>query len=136
MINSENKRGRMGRKTLAAIAGAAFLVGACATPGPRYTPYPPAGKSAVEYQSDIVACQAWASSRAGASSQRALTKGAEGAVFLGLLGAGLGWLGGDARLGGLVGAGTGAVLGGAQGSRQAQASYDFAYRDCLRQKGY
>ena len=136
MINSENKRGRLGRKTLAVVAGAVFLVSACTQPGPRYIPYPPAGKSAQEYQSDIAVCESWARSQSGASSQRALTRGAEGAVALGLTGAFLGWLAGDARLGGLVGAGIGAAGGGMQGAQQAQATYDFAYNNCLRQKGY
>lgn len=137
MLNSESKkRSRIGKKVLVAIIGAGFLVGACATPGPRYTPYPPPGKSAVAHQDDIAACQTWARMQPGASPQRALNEGAGGAVALGLLGAVLGWAAGDARLGGLVGAAMGAAGGGMQGSQQAQRTYDLAYNDCLRQKGY
>jgi len=136
MTNLKNNRRTVGMKALATIAGAALFVSACAGPGPRYTPYPTQGKSAIDYQADISACQSWARMQPGASPQRGVNKAAEGAVVLGLLGAVLGWAAGDARLGGLVGAGVGATAGGVQGSQQAQAIYDRAYADCLRAKGY
>jgi len=118
------------------IVATALALSACAAPRAQYTPYPPKGKSAVEYNRDVVDCEAWASRQSGASSQRALNEGAQGAVIMGLLGAALGALAGDAKIGGLAGASIGAVGGGIRGSQRAQRDYDYAYRDCLNKKGY
>lgn len=123
-------------KKIGYISAVALIVGGCAAPRAQYTPYAPAGKTVVDYNRDIADCKVWAGSQAGASSQRALNEGAEGAVVLGLLGAVLGALAGDARLGGLAGAAIGATGGGMRGSQQAQRTYDYAYRDCLSKKGY
>lgn len=123
-------------KKIGYLSAVAVIVGGCAVPRTQYTPYPIAGKSAIEYNTDIAVCQTWASSQSGASSQRALNEGAQGAVIFGLLGAALGALAGDARLGGLAGASIGAIGGGIRGSQQAQTTYNMAYSDCLRKKGY
>ena len=131
----EAKKGLL--KKIGYLSAVGILVAGCAiVPRAQYIPYAPAGKSAIDYNRDIGDCKVWAGSQAGASSQRALTKGAEGAVALGLLGALLGALAGDARLGGLAGAAIGATGGGMRGSQQAQRTYDYAYRDCLSKKGY
>ena len=132
MIAKKGLLKRMGPVLVAAAIG----LSACAQPRAQYTPYPSPGKSAIEYNRDITECESWASRQSGASSQRALNEGAQGAVVLGLLGAVLGALAGDAKLGGLAGASIGAVGGGMLGSQQAQRAYDHAYRDCLNKKGY
>jgi len=136
MINSKNERSRLGKGLVAITFASAVFLSACAGPRATYTPYPTAGTTALEYNADIAECKAWAANQSGASPQRALTKGVEGAVVLGLLGAVLGALAGDARLGGLAGASTGAFFGGISGSQKAQETYDFAYRNCLGEKGY
>lgn len=139
MINSETKRSRLGRKTLAAVFGGALLLSACAAPRATYTPYPPEGKSAQEYNSDIATCQAWATSQSGASPQRAVTEGAEGAVFGAALGALIcGILGGGnaAAKCAALGGGAGAFGGGTLGYEKAQKTYNIAYDNCFREKGY
>ena len=130
-----NKRGLL-KRIGPVIVVTAVALSACAGPRSQYTPYPTTGKSAIDYNRDIADCRAWAASQAGASPQRALREGAEGAVFLGLLGAILGAAAGDAKLGGLTGAAIGAAGGGMRGSQQAQATYNMAERDCLDKKGY
>ena len=123
-------------KRVATAVALTVFVSACAAPRAQYTPYPTTGKSAIDYNRDIADCQNWARGQAGASPQRALNEGARGAVILGLAGAILGALAGDAKLGGFAGATLGALGGGARGSQQAQRAYDYAYRDCLNKKGY
>jgi len=132
----EFKKGLL--KTIGPVLVTAVALSACQMAGPRptYNPYPTTRTSAQQYNRDLMDCQAWAASQPGASPQRALNRGAQGAVGLGLLGAVLGALAGDAKIGGLAGASIGAVGGAMQGSQQAQEAFNRAYENCLKVKGY
>ena len=126
-------------KRMGPIVVAAVVLSACAAPRAQYAPYPSQGKSAIEYNRDLAECRDWARGQSGASSQRALNQGAQGALGGAALGALVGVLLGGGRgagIGAALGAGVGAGAGGLYGSQQAQRTYDLAYRDCLNKKGY
>jgi|TARA_Y100000310_G_C20702929_1_gene831717 hypothetical protein len=132
----EEGRGLLKKIGATSAAGIMLLTSAgCVPPQPPFRPFPGRGVDAQEYSRDVAECQAWASSQYGARPQRTVEDGFMGALIFGLLGAGLGALAGDARIGGLAGASLGAVGGGMQGNAQAQRNYDLAYSDCLRKKG-
>tara|TARA_Y100000034_G_scaffold129289_1_gene185463 strand:+ start:617 stop:1081 length:465 start_codon:yes stop_codon:yes gene_type:complete len=116
------------------VFAAAVIVGACA-PRTQYVPYPSSGSTTFnQHNKNVIECEAWARRQPGADPQRALNEGAKGAVGLGLLGAVLGALAGDAKLGGLAGASIGAAGVGAYGAQQAQEIYNRALNDCMRNK--
>ena len=125
---------RMRKIAVVSSVVAAVALAACA-PRTQYIPLPSSPDTTVgQYNRNVAECEAYARRQPGASPQRALEEGAGGAVALGLLGAVLGALAGDARLGGLAGASIGAVGGGVRGSQGAQQIYNMAFQDCMRNK--
>lgn len=141
----------MGRKGIAALALAAFGLGACALPppsGPSITVLPPAGKDFAQFQREDLACQQAAfDAIGGASPQAAANQAALGTAALGTAlgvtaGALLGAAGGNAGAGAAVGAGLGLLGGTAVGASQAQASgaglqrrFDLVYAQCMAAAG-
>jgi len=121
-------------KIMVPVVALAITVGACAGPRAQYIPYPSKGTSPQQHETNIAVCERYARGQPGASSQRGLNEGARGAVGLGLLGAVLGALAGDARLGGFAGAAIGATGGAVYGSQQAQRFYDMAFNDCMSKR--
>ena len=138
-----NREGRSLLKKLGYISAvgilAASTITSCAAPKAQYTPYPPAGKGAIDYNRDVAECKYWARGQHGANPQRALNEGAQGAVGGAVLGAILGAILGGGRgagIGAATGAATFGAAGSVHGSKQTQMSYNMAYLDCLNKKGY
>lgn len=145
MINSENKRSRLGRSLLAIpLAAVLFAVSACATQQPRITTYasPIEGQSSEQVVEDQIYCEKWAKMQPGTDPTNvgATNKDLENALALAALGAALGGIFGGWRgvaIGTPLGGGLGALLGvtSTRAREEAQRNLNRAYSACMEGKG-
>ena len=131
--------------SLAAMAAAALVLGACATvppSGPSVMVLPGDGKSFDQFRGDDYECRSFASSQAGTTAQQAsVDSGVKSAAIGTAVGAVAGALiGGHEGAG--AGAGTGLLVGSVAGAGAANRSayslqqrYDIAYTQCMYAKG-
>src|SRR6266404_4929075 len=117
----------------------------CAPPvQQRVAPYPAAGQSASQGQTDSMDCEAWARANAGSAGDAALAGGAGGAVAGAAVGAAIGAIAGSFFGAADTGAALGAALGGARGGLQGAAGganaqdqrYVTAYQNCMAARAY
>jgi len=133
MIAKKGLLKRMGPVLVAAAIG----LSACVQPGTQYVPYPSRGTSPQQHETNIAVCERWARGQPGASPQRGLNQGAQGALGGAVVGALLGAILGGGRgagIGAAVGGTAGAGAGGLYGSQQAQKTYNRAFYDCMSKK--
>lgn len=131
--------------SLAAVAAATLLLGACATvppSGPSVMVLPGNGKSFEQFRGDDFECRQFAGSQAGTTAQQAsVDSGVRSAAIGTAVGAVAGALiGGHEGAGAGAGAGllVGSVAGAGAADRSAytlQQRYDIAYTQCMYAKG-
>ncbi len=131
--------------SLAALAAAALVLGACATvppSGPSVMVLPGDGKTFDQFRSDDFTCRQFADSQAGTSAQQAsVDSGVKSAAIGTAVGAVAGALIGGHQGAG-AGAGAGLLVGSVAGAGAAgrssytlQQRYDIAYTQCMYAKG-
>jgi hypothetical protein len=132
-------------KVLAAVFGAAFLVGCVNLPnGPTVMSLPGTGKTADQFRDDDWYCRNFANDKIGATepNEMARSSTAKGAAIGTAVGAGIGAAfggGGGAAVGAGFGLITGLAVGAGAGENQAyalQRRYDQAYVQCMYSKGH
>ncbi len=131
--------------SLAAVAAATLLLGACATvppSGPSVMVLPGSGKTFEQFRGDDFECRQFAGNQAGTTAQQAsVDSGVKSAAIGTAVGAVAGaLLGGHQGAG--AGAGAGLLVGSVAGAGAAQQSsytlqqrYDIAYTQCMYAKG-
>ena len=131
--------------SLAALAAAALVLGACAVvppSGPSVMVLPGDGKSFDQFRADDYECRSFASNQAGGTAQQAsIDAGVKSAAIGTAVGAVAGALIGGHQGAG-VGAGAGLLIGSTAGAGAANRSaytlqqrYDMAYTQCMYAKG-